>query len=104
MVRSAKMLAAAVAIAGVGVTSTAHAAFFSLPRVLKAHLERVAFENPVLAPMAHTRFCLQYPADCEVQRSFRHRRVALTEELWAQLVAVNREINRAIVPQRNLGG
>src|SRR5262245_12640348 len=104
MVRSARMLAAAVALAGAGVPSAAHATFFSLPRMLKTHLERIAFEDPVLAPMAHTRFCLHYPADCQVRRSFRPRRIALTSELWGQLVAVNRDVNRGIAPERNPGG
>lgn len=83
----------------------AEAAFFGLPRALKDHLSRVSFEIPSLAPMAFTRFCLQYRDDCEVHRMLAYRRgVTLTPERWDELVAVNRAVNRAIVPQRNEGG
>jgi predicted transglutaminase-like cysteine proteinase len=55
--------------------------------------------------MAFTRFCLQYPQDCQVRRMMAHRRgIALTQERWIELVAVNRAVNRAIVPQRNDAG
>jgi predicted transglutaminase-like cysteine proteinase len=101
MLRRGKVLAATAVFVGACLASGAHAAFFSLPPMF---LERIAFDAPVLPPMAHSRFCLQYPVDCEVRRTFRQREVALTRELWVQLVAVNNDVNRAIVPQRNIGG
>jgi predicted transglutaminase-like cysteine proteinase len=45
-----------------------------------------------------------YPADCEVRRTFRRQPISLTPKRWAELEAVNRDVNRAIVPQENLGG
>jgi predicted transglutaminase-like cysteine proteinase len=98
-----RVLIASVAMVG-ACAASAHAAFFSLPRMLKTHAERVAHNVPVLPPMAHTRFCLQYPADCEIRRTFRQRNIALTQARWNDLLDVNRDVNRSIVPQRNLGG
>jgi predicted transglutaminase-like cysteine proteinase len=49
--------------------------------------------------MAHSHFCLGYPTDCEVHRGFRQQSISLTPERWAELVAVNRQIDRAIMPQ-----
>jgi predicted transglutaminase-like cysteine proteinase len=83
--------------------SSAQATFFGYPRGLKPLAERIRLDAPSLAPIGHTRFCLQYPKDCEVRGmlAFRRKAVALTEELWAELVKINRGVNRAIVPQRN---
>jgi len=103
MFRVTRVLIASVAMLG-ACAASAHAAFFSLPRMLKAHAERVAYNAPTLPPMAHTRFCLQYPADCEIRRTFRYPNISLTQARWNDLVEVNRDVNRSIVPQRNLGG
>lgn len=83
--------------------SSAQATFFGYPRGLKPLAERMKLDAPSLAPIGHTRFCLQYPEDCQVRGmiAFRRKPVALTEELWAELVKVNRDVNRAIMPQRN---
>ena len=71
----------------------------------KFQLDQITFNEPALAPMAHTRFCLQYRDDCEVHGiDFRQRNIALTVERWNELNTVNREVNRAIIPQRNEGG
>jgi Bacterial transglutaminase-like cysteine proteinase BTLCP len=35
---------------------------------------------------------------------FRRRNIILTEQRWTELTTVNREVNRDIIPQRNLGG
>ena len=105
MCRTVKMLGAAAALAlacWLPYAEDAQAAFYGLPRALKDQLARMSFQVPSLAPMAFTRFCLQYPQDCEVRRMMASRRgVVLTGERWGELVAVNREVNRAIVPQRN---
>jgi predicted transglutaminase-like cysteine proteinase len=104
MLRTAQILATTAVFAGACSIPSADAAFFSLPRMLTMRLERIAFDAPALPPLAHSRFCLQYPADCEVRRTFRQRTISLTEARWTELMAVNRDVNRAIVPQRNLGG
>jgi predicted transglutaminase-like cysteine proteinase len=85
--------------------SISHAAFFGFPRALRFQVEKVTFDQPALAPIAHARFCLQYPDDCSAMGGdFRRRNVALTEERWNELAAINRDVNRDIVPHRNLGG
>jgi len=85
--------------------STSQAAFFGYPRALKFQLERMTFETPALAPLAHTRFCMQYPADCEPESvDFRRRNIELTQERWDELNAINREVNRDIKPELNQGG
>jgi predicted transglutaminase-like cysteine proteinase len=105
MRQTAKVLAVASMIAATSWASISEAAFFSFPRALKFQLEQISFNAPALAPMAHTRFCLQYQGDCEAQGvDFRHRNIALTAERWNELTTVNREVNRSIIPQRNLGG
>ena len=55
--------------------------------------------------MAHTMFCLRYQDDCQIHHvDFRKRNVALTAERLNELNRINREVNRAITPQPNLGG
>jgi predicted transglutaminase-like cysteine proteinase len=85
--------------------SISHAAFFGYPRALKFQLERMTFETPALAPLAHTRFCMEYPSDCEPESvDFRRRNIELTQERWDELNAINREVNRDIRPELNQGG
>jgi predicted transglutaminase-like cysteine proteinase len=91
------------ALAVLAVTQ-AHA-FVSYPRVLKQQVERIKFEHPAMAPMAHTRFCLDYPQECRPERiMFRGGVAKLHSERWADLIEVNRTVNRAIRPERNDGG
>ncbi len=88
-----------------GSQQIAEASFFGFPRGLKADVARLKLDEPALPPFAHTRFCLQYPKDCEVHGiAFRGGGVRLTLSRWVDLVAVNRRVNRAIAPERNLGG
>jgi predicted transglutaminase-like cysteine proteinase len=85
-------------------TSPARAASYSLPR-LEASAARINFDTPSLAPMSFSRFCLQYPQDCKVNRiAFRPRPVALTKERIVELTKVNRDVNRAIRPKANAYG
>jgi predicted transglutaminase-like cysteine proteinase len=64
----------------------------------------ITVDLPILAPMAYTRFCLEYSEDCERRgMDLRRRTVALTAERWVELTTVNRQINRDIVPQRDEG-
>jgi predicted transglutaminase-like cysteine proteinase len=66
---------------------------------------RVQFETPVLAPMAHTFFCLKYRDECKVHKVvFRGGPMALAAKRWAELVRVNAAVNRAIVSHPNRAG
>ena len=101
----------ALGLLGVAVLGTAFivqhadAALFSFPRTLKNHMERLQMQAPALAPMAHTRFCLQYADECRPQRMvFRGGSVKLTDERWAELRSVNTMVNRAIRPEANTRG
>jgi predicted transglutaminase-like cysteine proteinase len=59
-----------------------------------------ATAEPVLPPIGHSRFCLRYPADCKVREvDARHRNIALTPKRLNELNAVNRQVNRDIIPE-----
>jgi predicted transglutaminase-like cysteine proteinase len=94
------------AIAAVfGGFEAAHASFFSMPRLLGAQIQRLRFNGPALPPMAHTIFCINYPADCAPHKiAFRGGGMDMTSDRWQELVKVNTDVNRAIKPQPNLGG
>jgi len=85
--------------------SASQASFFGLPRAaMKFQLQRLSFDTPVLPPIGHTRFCLQYPADCEAHGiDFRRRNIALTAERLNGLNEVNRRVNRDITPEVTAG-
>jgi predicted transglutaminase-like cysteine proteinase len=105
MRQAARALAVASIIAATSWASISEAAFFGFPRALKFQLEQISFDAPALTPFGHTRFCLQYKDDCETHGvDFRRRNIALTPERWNELTTVNRDVNRSIIPQRNLGG
>ena len=105
MRQTAKALAIAITFVATCWTSISEAAFFSYPMALRYQFDRIAFEEPTLAPMAHTVFCLRYQEDCQVQKiDFRKRNIAMTVERLNELNAVNRQVNRDIVPEPNLGG
>jgi predicted transglutaminase-like cysteine proteinase len=99
-------IAKALAVAALTVTtcwaSASQAAFFSYPRALGIQLNRMNFGEPTLGPMAHARFCLRYKDDCEVRGVGRN--IAMTVERLNELNSVNRQVNRDIAPQPNLGG
>jgi predicted transglutaminase-like cysteine proteinase len=105
MNRTAKIIMLATVAVTTCWASVSEASFFGLPRAaLKFQLERISFDNPVLPPIGHTRFCLQYPADCEVHGvDFRRRNIALTVERLNDLNDVNRKVNRDIVPEVTSG-
>ncbi|MGB6538900.1 MAG: transglutaminase-like cysteine peptidase [Xanthobacteraceae bacterium] len=99
-------MAAVAVIATVSGTTVSQASFFSFPRLLKRalQLDQISFAGPVLAPMAHVRFCLRYADDCDVHGvDFRKRHIALTMERWNELNTINRQVNRSIVPQAHFG-
>jgi predicted transglutaminase-like cysteine proteinase len=85
--------------------SQAGAGFVGLPRMLGPQVQKIAFAAPTLAPFAHTRFCMQYPAECASHRTvFRGGPVRLTDQRREELVEVNAEVNRSIRPERNTEG
>jgi predicted transglutaminase-like cysteine proteinase len=105
MRQTVKVLAIAATIAATCWTSISEAAFFSYPRALRLQIDRIAFEEPTLAPIAHTVFCMRYRDDCEVQKvDFRKRNIAMTVDRLNELNTVNRQVNRDIIPEPNLGG
>jgi predicted transglutaminase-like cysteine proteinase len=105
MRQTLKFLAVGAALTAVAWSSDLHAAFFEFPRALKYQLDQIRLDLPVLAPMAHVRFCLRYHKDCEIRGiDFRHRNIPLTSDRWNELNAVNREVNQKITPEPNLGG
>ena len=86
-------------------TPAASVAFHKPARLLQTNVDRINFDTPTLAPMAFVRFCTRYSEDCKVRRmAFRPKPVALTKARRAELVKVNRDVNRAIRPQENLNG
>lgn len=100
MRRTSKALLLATMSVAMVWASVSQAAFFGLPRVLRYQLAQIEFDNPVLPPIGHSRFCLQYPDDCKVRGiDFRRRNIALTRERWNELNSVNREVNRNIVAE-----
>jgi len=105
MYRRFNILVTVAALAVICCSQAANAFSLGYSRAMSWGLERIQFNTPVLGPFAHIRFCLQYPADCKVHRmAFRGGRLALTDERWKDLVAINAEVNRSIKPERNLEG
>ena len=105
MRKVAKFLAIAVAVLGIGVQQSAKAAFVGAPMGLRGAVQYIKFDQPTLAPMAFTMFCLKYENECKPRRmAFRGSRLKLTEERLAQLQEVNRDVNDGIRPEPNLEG
>jgi predicted transglutaminase-like cysteine proteinase len=104
MRRYQKGLVLVTAIAALFCAPAAQAAFFGLPLALKFQLDQIHFGTPVLPPMGHSRFCLRYPGECEVEGIDLPRRdITLTPERWNELNTINREVNRDISPKVSLG-
>ena len=77
----------------------------SVPDGLPQGLQFIRLDVPTLAPMAFTRFCLEYPAECKPQRLvFAGDRIELNITRWAELEDVNRTVNLSIHPERNENG
>jgi predicted transglutaminase-like cysteine proteinase len=101
MRKKTTILATTVAIFALLSQQVANASFFGYSRALKANFSRIQLDEPTLPPFAHSRFCIQYPADCEVHRmAFRGGGLRLTLPRWVELVDVNSQVNRAIKPER----
>jgi len=103
-----KFLAAAAAVvAAVGVQQSARAAFVGAPLGLRGAIQYIKFDQPTLAPMAFTMFCLKYKDECKPRPQhivFRGGRLKLTAERMVQLQQVNEQVNSAIRPEPNLEG
>ena len=77
----------------------------STPYSIDKYVNRISFDTPSLAPMAFVQFCVKYPRDCETRHMpFRPRPITLGSAQMAELSRVNREVNRAIMPQANNDG
>ncbi|MDA9508710.1 hypothetical protein XI09_29545 [Bradyrhizobium sp. CCBAU 11386] len=99
--RRMPILAAIAAAAIVIASPAAHAGLLGAPIGLLSAIQRIKFEAPALAPMAHTIFCLRYEDECRARLLFRGGPILLTEARWADLKDVNLAVNRAIIPERN---
>ena len=100
MRRNVKFLVPLTMIATMVWSSGSEAFFFGLPRALKYQFARIELDSPMLPPIGHSRFCLRYPDDCKVHGiDFRRRDITLTEQRWAELNDVNRQVNRDIVAE-----
>ncbi len=66
-------------------------------------LDRPAFleeKAPVLAPFAFVRFCLAAPSEC----AMKHGAGEVRDDIAADIAAINRSVNHAIVPRRDRPG
>jgi predicted transglutaminase-like cysteine proteinase len=73
----------------------------SYSRGLKSAATHIQLDEPTLPPFAHTRFCLQFPADCEIRgTAFGGGQVEMTPARLQQLLDVNGTVNRSIQPER----
>lgn len=103
-----KFLAAAAAVmAAIGMQQSARAAFVGAPLGLRGAIRFIKFDQPTLAPMAFTIFCLKYTDECKPRPQhivFRGGRLKLTAERMALLQEINEQVNRAIRPEPNLEG
>jgi predicted transglutaminase-like cysteine proteinase len=71
---------------------------------VRAIVEHISFDMPTLAPMAYSKFCLRYPAECRTRRMFRGGPVQLSADRRMELASVNDAVNARIVPEANLDG
>ncbi len=94
-----------VGLAILGSTRTPEAAPFELSRPFGLQFKSIRFDAPALAPLAYSRFCMQYKDDCEVRRmAFRRPHPeALNKDRLQDLLTVNREVNRDIAPKVDIG-
>lgn len=100
-----KLVAAAVLFFSVTAPYFAEASLLGMPRNLRTAIERVRFDKPAMAPMAHVQFCLKYADDCRTPRlMFRGGPVQLNDDRWNDLVQVNKTANVEIKAEANTGG
>jgi predicted transglutaminase-like cysteine proteinase len=100
-----KWLVAITAILALGGHESADAGFVGMPSSLGLMMKRISFSNYTLPPMAFTQFCLRYTDQCKPQQTmFRGGPLRLTADRWEDLKDVNRNVNSAIIPERNTEG
>lgn len=96
----AYMIGFAVTLAAVvqsGSIVVAYQGFSNNPRSGSA---RIQFGEPALPSLAHVRFCLRYPEDCEPARvTVRRGPILVTNERHVSLISVNASVNRSIIPE-----
>lgn len=74
-------------------------------RQVRTSIIRISFTSSVLGPMAHTRFCLDFPSDCKVPKlQFRSSLVKMTLARRAELAKINTKVNQTIRPEPNTEG
>ncbi|RXH10123.1 transglutaminase-like cysteine peptidase [Bradyrhizobium guangzhouense] len=94
-------------VAFVGVHRDAQAGLLGMPLGLRGALEKIRFEEPAIAPMAFTMFCVRYSEECQPPRHriiFRGGSTRITKERMLELIKVNAEVNRSIAPSPNQRG
>lgn len=89
------------AVAG-GLAGLTHGFDQTLPSVAP-EASFIAASTPALAPMAHVLLCLKRPAECQATGPA-NAVVALTSEVRAELIQVNRTVNRQILPRHDKVG
>ena len=68
-------------------------------------IQFIRFDEPTLAPMAFTLFCMKYPTDCKPQPfSLGGSRIELNNMRWSELERINRAVNSSIHAERNENG
>jgi predicted transglutaminase-like cysteine proteinase len=97
---SALLVSVALA-AGVVSAGSAEAAMIGWTRDAAQRPERLQLVSPMLAPMAFSRFCLQYREECQIRHL--HNAVGLSGARWGEVARVNAEVNRAIAPRPDDG-
>jgi predicted transglutaminase-like cysteine proteinase len=68
-------------------------------------VQRIAFGEPRLAPLAHTFFCIQNKGDCEGgAQGHIERSAMLPGSALREIADINADVNARIVPERNNEG
>lgn len=93
-------LAQAAVPASTSVAATVSTANLAAPPAVDAPNAAMPVRGWARPPIGYLGFCRNYPAEC--RRHGKTDAVALTANLWTELVAVNRVINKRIAPATDL--
>lgn len=105
MARKLKIYSVALFALLLGVSQSVQAAMIGAPLSLRYQIDRIKLDAPALPPMAHIKFCMAYPQDCRSNSLvFRGGGIDLTADRYSELVKINAEVNRSIIPTRNTRG
>jgi predicted transglutaminase-like cysteine proteinase len=103
--RSLIKIAAGTLALAAALLGQAEAALLYAPLNPGFQLLHIRLDSPTLAPLPHTRFCLDYPMEClKPPIVFRSGRVPLTPKRLLELVTVNATVNSAIRPEAHRNG